>query len=75
VAPDPSEGAAVRDEIDRALDALPASQRETVVLVEWLGLSAEEAGRALGITPVAVRVRMSRARATIQRATGADADD
>jgi RNA polymerase sigma-70 factor (ECF subfamily) len=70
--PDPAEAAEVRDEIDRALDALPASQREAVVLVEWLGLSTEEAGRALGITPIAVRVRLSRARATVQQAIGGD---
>jgi RNA polymerase sigma-70 factor (ECF subfamily) len=62
-----------RDRIRRALATLPANQREAVVLVEWLGFSDIEAGRTLGISPVAVRVRISRARASlrllIERAT------
>ena len=55
-----------RDRIRRALATLPASQREAVVLVEWLGLSDVEAGQALGISPGAVRVRISRARASLR---------
>jgi len=38
------------------------------VLVEWMGLSYEEAGRILGLEPVSVRARVSRARASIERA-------
>jgi DNA-directed RNA polymerase specialized sigma24 family protein len=60
--------------VDRALAALPDGQREAVVLVEWVGLSAEEAGRVLGIEPVSVRVRLSRARATLRTAME-DRDD
>jgi RNA polymerase sigma-70 factor (ECF subfamily) len=65
---DPAVEAEVRDEVDRALAALPDGQREAVVLVEWVGLSAEEAGRVLGIEAVSVRVRLSRARATLRTA-------
>jgi RNA polymerase sigma-70 factor, ECF subfamily len=71
---DPALEAEVRDEVDRALAALPDGQREAVVLVEWVGLSAEEAGRVLGIEPVSVRVRLSRARATLRTAME-DRDD
>ena len=55
-----------RDQIRRALASLPVTQREAVVLVEWLGLSDVEAGEVLGISPGAVRVRISRARATLR---------
>jgi RNA polymerase sigma factor (sigma-70 family) len=71
---DPALEAEVRDEVDRALAALPDGQREAMVLVEWVGLSAEEAGRVLGIEPVSVRVRLSRARATLRTAME-DRDD
>jgi DNA-directed RNA polymerase specialized sigma24 family protein len=37
------------------------------VLVEWLGLSAEEAAGVLGIRPVSVRVRLSRAKINVRR--------
>jgi RNA polymerase sigma-70 factor (sigma-E family) len=55
-----------RDRIRRALAALPMNQREAVVLVEWLGMSDVEASQALGISPVAVRVRISRAKASLR---------
>jgi RNA polymerase sigma-70 factor (ECF subfamily) len=55
-----------RDRIRRALATLPANQREAVVLVEWVGLSDVEAGHALGISPGAVRVRISRARTSLR---------
>ena len=55
-----------RDRIRRALATLPTNQREAIVLVEWLGFSDAEAGQVLGISPVAVRVRISRARASLR---------
>jgi RNA polymerase sigma-70 factor (ECF subfamily) len=55
-----------RDRIRRALARLPANQREAIVLVEWLGFSDIEAGETLGISPGAVRVRISRARASLR---------
>ena len=43
------------------LDVLPDSLRELMVLRVAVGLSAEETGRALGMTPGAVRVAQHRA--------------
>jgi RNA polymerase sigma-70 factor (ECF subfamily) len=56
-----------RDEIDRALDELPRAEREALVLMEWIGLSAEETAGVLGIRPVSARARLSRAKARIRR--------
>ena len=54
-------------------EGLSHSQRQALVLVELLGMSAEEAGRVLRIEPVSVRVRLSRARTLLrQRATDGD---
>jgi RNA polymerase sigma-70 factor (sigma-E family) len=63
---DPAVGSSERDAIRRALAALPDGQREAVVLVEWLGMTDGEAAEVLGISPVAVRVRISRARPTLR---------
>jgi RNA polymerase sigma-70 factor (ECF subfamily) len=64
---DPADAAVAGDEVARALAALPRGQREAVVLVSWLGLSHEEAGRVLQIEPVSVRSRLSRARAAMRQ--------
>jgi RNA polymerase sigma-70 factor (sigma-E family) len=63
---DPAVGSSERDAIRRALAALPDGQREAVVLVEWLGMTDAEAGEVLGISPGAVRVRLSRARPVLR---------
>jgi RNA polymerase sigma-70 factor (ECF subfamily) len=49
-----------------ALGELPRSQREALLLVEWLGLDAVEAGRILGISASSVRSRVHRAKATLR---------
>jgi RNA polymerase sigma factor (sigma-70 family) len=66
--PEPDSFAATddRDEIARALATLPESQREAVVLVSWLGMTDDEAGAILGISPVTVRVRIHRARLVLR---------
>jgi RNA polymerase sigma factor (sigma-70 family) len=52
------------DAVERRLDALaalallPTTQRAAVVLVDWAGMTAEEAARVLGIQPVSVRGRL-----------------
>lgn len=66
--PDPVSATDDRDAIRRALRTLPEGQREALVLVEWLGLTDEEAGKLLGVRPVTVRVRISRARPKLQEA-------
>lgn len=53
-----------------ALAALPRGQREAVLLVEWLGLEAREAGQILGISPSSVRSRVHRAKALLAGGTG-----
>lgn len=59
------EGAAVaRSDADDAralLELLPDTQREVLILRVGVGLSAEETGDALGMTPGAVRVAQHRA--------------
>ena len=65
-AADPFGAADDRDAIGRALAALPKGQREAVVMVEWLGMTDDEVGQALGISPVTVRVRIHRARSTLR---------
>lgn len=52
-------------DIRGALDALSTKDRELVLLVAWDGLSPAQAGTVLGLTPVAVRSRLHRARARL----------
>lgn len=53
---------AQRGRLRAALDGLPDTDRELLLLVAWEGLSPAEAGAALGISPVAARSRLHRAR-------------
>jgi RNA polymerase sigma-70 factor (sigma-E family) len=55
-----------RDALFRAITTLPVGQRQALVLVEWLGLSAEETAGVLELRPVSVRVRLSRAHASLR---------
>jgi RNA polymerase sigma-70 factor, ECF subfamily len=54
-----------------ALGMLPTAQREALLMVEWLGLRADEASQILGISPSSVRSRVHRAKAAL----AADEDD
>ena len=69
---DPASEVEVRNEIRRVLAQLPTGQREALVLVGWLGLDAEEAGRVLGITAASVRGRIHRARGRLDHDLGGD---
>ncbi len=60
----------LRLSLQRALEALPPAQRDAVVLVDWLGLEAAEAGAVLGIEPASVRGRLHRARITLREQLG-----
>lgn len=53
-----------------ALMTLSRGQREAILLVEWLGFDAREAGRILGISPSSVRSRVHRAKASLAGGTG-----
>jgi RNA polymerase sigma-70 factor, ECF subfamily len=61
-----------RDSVVRALAPLPTRQRAAVVLMDVLGLSSEQAGAALGIQAVTVRVLAARGRATLREALDED---
>jgi RNA polymerase sigma-70 factor, ECF subfamily len=62
-----------RLDLRRAIRSLPRAQREALVLVEWLGYSAEQAGPLLGIEAASVRGRLHRARESLrQRYGGSD---
>jgi RNA polymerase sigma-70 factor (ECF subfamily) len=67
---DPTEIAETREQVLQALKCLSTDQRVALVLVEWLGLSPEEAGRVLGIKAVSVRGRLYRARTTLKECLG-----
>jgi RNA polymerase sigma factor (sigma-70 family) len=72
LAPAPDEVDAAERRLDalRALAALSRTQREALVLVEWAGMTAEEAGRVLGIQPVSVRGRVHRAKTRLRQRMG-----
>jgi RNA polymerase sigma factor (sigma-70 family) len=55
-----------RDALGRALAKLSSGQREALVLVEWLGMTDDEVGALLGISPITVRVRIHRARGILR---------
>jgi RNA polymerase sigma-70 factor (ECF subfamily) len=61
-----------RDAIVRAMASLTPAQRSAVVLVDLVGMSSVEAGQALGVRPVTVRVLAARGRATLKERMGAN---
>jgi RNA polymerase sigma factor (sigma-70 family) len=65
-------GAAASDRHDvrRALQQLPDSLRAALILVDWLDMDTEEAGRVLDLKPASVRVRLHRARSALREALG-----
>ena len=63
-----------RDAVVRALGALTPRQRESVVLVDLLDYTSEEAAELMGIAAATVRVLASQGRAAIRENAG-DADE
>jgi RNA polymerase sigma-70 factor (ECF subfamily) len=59
-------------DVHRAMQSLSREQREAVILVEWLDLTTEDAGKVLGIEPGSVRTRLHRARAVLREELGGD---
>jgi RNA polymerase sigma factor (sigma-70 family) len=53
-----------------ALAAIPAKDRDVLLLVAWAGLSGEEAGRSLGVPAGTARSRLHRARKKVRAALG-----
>lgn len=68
--PDHAEAAGARADVLRAMREIPVPQRQALVLVEWLGMSAEEAGGVLGIAAASVRGRCHRGRESLRRVLG-----
>jgi RNA polymerase sigma-70 factor (sigma-E family) len=68
--PDPAEAVEAGVDVRRALAELPVGQREALVLVTWLGMTADEAGRVLGIDPASVRGRLHRGRTRLRELLG-----
>lgn len=62
---------ALRTELRAALRSLTPAERELLLLVAWEGLTPAEAATALGLTPVAARSRLHRARTRAQAALDA----
>lgn len=65
----PESEVANREELARfaaALEALGARKREAFILVELEGLSAEEVGQALDVSPATIRTRLFYARAELR---------
>lgn len=65
----------LREDIQRALDSLPDSFRIVIVLVEIQGYTYEEAAALLDLPLGTVRSRLSRARASLQKALWEQARD
>jgi RNA polymerase sigma-70 factor (ECF subfamily) len=65
----------LREDLDRALDALPDAFRIAIVMVEVQGYSYSEAAGLLGVPIGTVRSRLARARSQLQRALWQHAQD
>jgi DNA-directed RNA polymerase specialized sigma24 family protein len=59
-----------RDAIVRALGRLTPAQRAALVLMDLVGFTSEEAGRALGVRPSTVRVLAARGRSMFRQRIG-----
>jgi RNA polymerase sigma-70 factor (ECF subfamily) len=68
--PEPTVGADAVDDlaVRRAFGRLTTSDRETLALIAWDGLTPAQAARSLGCSAVAFRVRLHRARRRLERA-------
>jgi RNA polymerase sigma-70 factor, ECF subfamily len=60
----------LRDDLDRALDSLPATLREAFVMKHVEGRSYEEMAELLNTTVGALKMRVHRAREALQRLLG-----
>ena len=72
VLPDLAGAVADRTDTARALARLGSADREVVELTAWEGLDSREVAEVLGITPMAARARLSRARQRLRGLLGHD---
>jgi len=68
--PDPATEVALTLDIEGALRAMPAAQRQCAVLCLAVGLSTKDAARALGIAESTVRKQIERARRDLREVLG-----
>ena len=70
--PTPDHSTVIGDQQDvrQALAKISAREREALVLVDWLEMSADEAGSVLGIKASSVRVRLHRGRTNLREHLG-----
>jgi RNA polymerase sigma-70 factor (ECF subfamily) len=68
--PDPAAQAEAKSDVLRAVVALPAEQREVLVLADLLEMTPEEIARSLRVRSGSVRVRLHRTRASFKRFLG-----
>ena len=64
------DAAAVALEVRAAIDGLPEGERAVAELVVVEEMTPDEAARALGLRPAAVRMRLARARRKVRLAVG-----
>jgi RNA polymerase sigma-70 factor (ECF subfamily) len=67
-----SQGAVEKTDVLRVLRGLSREHREAIVLVDFLGMTSEEAGRIASVSAQALRARLHRARAAIRKELTAD---
>ncbi|MEV1072515.1 RNA polymerase sigma factor [Micromonospora parva] len=70
--PDPGSAVPERLAVRAALAGLPEADREVLMLTVWEGLQPHEVAAVLGVSPAAVRTRLSRARARLRGLVGDD---
>lgn len=71
--PGPDAAVVARVDLGTAWGSLDTKHQETLALTAWEGLTAAEAGRVLGISATAFRLRLHRARAALKAALATDA--
>jgi RNA polymerase sigma-70 factor (ECF subfamily) len=67
-----SQEAVERADVLRVLRGLSREQREAIVLMDFLGMTSEEAGRVASVSAEALRARLHRARAAMRKELIAD---
>jgi RNA polymerase sigma-70 factor (ECF subfamily) len=73
--PDHAPGVSDRLRYAQALEQLAERDREVILLHAWEGLEPREIAEVLGVSAVAVRSRLSRARSRLRSLLGDDAHD
>ncbi len=56
----------MEESVWEALDLLPDAYREVLIMHYFAGMSSKEIARAIGISPIAIRVRLNRGRARLR---------